>query len=297
MNAPDVPSFLSPNLDRRQALRLGFGAAALTLPGVLAACGNSSSGGPSAGSSSSGATKHSSASIASLTWGLGSSTIVGLDIATAFEGHSMMVQRAGMEGLLAVTDQLGLAPLLATSYKYDPANLNYVFQIRQGVKFWDGTPMTIDDVVFSLTRHIDPKVSSQIGAYFTNVGAFTKTGPSELTIKLKRPDPTVANSLVFAPIMSKAFAGTIGSKLGSPGSGDRIMGTGPYHISTFTSSTSATVERFEGYWGEKPAVLKCTFNCIPNPQTLLLAAQSGQIDGTFDVPVQQAADWKKISTL
>jgi peptide/nickel transport system substrate-binding protein len=292
MTARDAPSFLSPGFDRRTALKLGLGTAALALPGLLAACGSSS---PS--SSGQSGTKHSTASIPSLTWGIGSDTIVGLDIATAFEGHSMDVQRCGLEGLLAATDQLGLAPLLATSYKYDPANLNYVFQIRQGVKFWDGTPMTIDDVVFSLNRHIDPKVSSQIGAYFGNVDSFIKTGASELTIKLKRPDPDVANSLVFAPILAKAFVEKIGSKLGSPGSGLRIMGTGPYEISAFPSSTSATVERFEGYWGTKPAVQKCTFTCIPNAQTLQLAAQSGQIDGTFDVQVQQADDWKKISTL
>jgi peptide/nickel transport system substrate-binding protein len=65
--------------------------------------------------------------------------------------------------------------------------------------------MTIDDVVFSLSRHINPKVGSQIGAYFANVEAFTKAGASELTIKLKRPDPDVQNTLVFAPILSRAF--------------------------------------------------------------------------------------------
>ena len=296
MTAPDVPSFLWPQLDRRQALRLGFGAAALTLPGVLAACG-SSSGPPSAGGSSQPATKHSNANIQSLTWGIGTNTIVGLDIATAFDGHAMYVQRCGLEGLLAATDTLGLAPLLASSWTYDPASLKYVFQIRQGVKFWDGTTMTADDVVFSLTRHIDPKVSSQIGAYFANVSAFVKSGPNEVTASLKRPDPDVQNSLVFAPILSKAFVEKIGSGLGQPGSGLRIMGTGPYQITSFPNSTSATVDRFEGYWSAKPAVQKCSFTCIPDPQTLLLAAQSGQIAGTFDVPVQQSANWKKVSAL
>ena len=172
-----------------------------------------------------------------------------------------------------------------------------MFQIRPGVKFWDGTTMTVDDVAFSLSRHIDPKVSSQIGAYFANVGSFVKTGPSELTIKLKRPDPDVANSLVFAPVMSRKFAQKIGSGLGSPGQGLRIMGTGPYQLTSFPSSTSCTINRFEGYWGTKPAVQKCAFSCIADAQTLLLAAQSGQIDGTFDVPPQNASNWKKITSL
>ena len=296
MTEPDVPSFLSPHLDRRQAMRLGLGAAALTLPGFLAACGSSGSGSPSAGSSSA-AVKHSAANIPSITWGIGTGTIIGLDIATAFDGHAMYVQRCGLEGLLQATDSLGLAPLLASSWTYDPAGLKYVFQIRPGVKFWDGTTMTADDVVFSLTRHIDPKVSSQIGAYLANVDSFVKTGANEVTIKLKRPDPDVQNTLVFAPILSEAFVKKIGSGLGSPGAGLRIMGTGPYQITSFPSSTSCTVERFEGYWGAKPAVQKCSFTCIADVQTLLLAAQSGQIAGTFDVPVQNAANWEKVSTL
>jgi peptide/nickel transport system substrate-binding protein len=292
MTARDVPPFLASPVGRRQALRLGLGTAALTLPGVLAACGSSPT-----GSSSPSASKPSTANIPSLTWGIGTSTIVGLDIATAFDGHAMYVQRCGLEGLLAATNTLGLGPLLASTWTYDPAGLKYVFQIRQGVKFWDGSTMTVDDVVFSLNRHIDPKVGSQIGAYFANVSAFTKTGPDELTIKLKRPDPDVQNSLVFAPVLSRKFVEKFSSKLGTPGSGPRIMGTGPYQIISFPSSTSATVERFSGYWGARPPVQKCSFTCIPDPQTLLLAAQSNEIAGTFDVPVQQAANWQKITSL
>ena len=285
------------HLDRRQLLRsLGLGGAALAVPGLLAACGSSGgSGGSPGGSTSSALGNTSDAAIPSLQWALNTSTIVGLDIATAFEANSQIVAVSGLEGLLGVSDKLTLVPLLATSWKYDRPNLKYVFQLRQGVKFWDGTPMTADDVAFSLSRHIDPKVSSQIAGYFANVASFEKTGASEITAKLKHPDPLVANAVVFAPILSEAFVKKIGKALGSPGSGLRIMGTGPYKITSFPSSTAATVERFDGYWGPKPRVKTCTFSCISNTQTLQLAVQSGQTGGTFTVPVQDAADYRKMS--
>lgn len=288
------------HLDRRQLLRsLGLGGAALAVPGLLAACGSSGGSGGSSGSpggsTSSAPGNTSDADIPSLQWALNTSTIVGLDIATAFESNSQCVAVCGMEGLLGVSDKLTLVPLLATSWKYDEPNLKYVLQIRQGVKFWDGTPMTMDDVVFSLGRHIDPKVSSQIAGYFANVASFKQTGASEVTVKLKHADPTIANSLVFAPILSKAFAEKIGKALGSPGSGLRIMGTGPYKISSYPSSTAATVERFDGYWGAKPRVQSCTFSCISDTQTLQLAIQSGQAAGTLTVPVQDAANYQKMS--
>jgi peptide/nickel transport system substrate-binding protein len=286
-------------LDRRQLLRaMGLGSAALAFPGLLAACGSSGSGGSGGspgGSTSPAPANLSNADIPSLAWALNTSTIVGLDIATAFESNSQCVAVCGMEGLLAVSDQLTLTPLLATSYKYDEPGLKYVFQIRPGVKFWDGTPMTADDVAFSLSRHIDPKVGSQIAGYFANVKSFTKTGANEVTAKLKHPDPLVANAVVFAPILSKAFVEKIGKGLGSPGSGLRIMATGPYQITSFPSSTAATVERFDGYWGPKPRVKSCTFSCISDTQTLQLAVQSGQAAGTLTVPVQDAADYQKMA--
>jgi peptide/nickel transport system substrate-binding protein len=285
------------HLDRRQLLRgIGLGGAALAVPGLLAACGSSGgSGGSPGGSTSSAPGNLSNADIPSLQWALNTSTIVGLDIATAFEANSQIVAVCGLEGLLGVSDKLTLVPLLATSWKYDEPNLKYVLQIRQGVKFWDGTPMTVDDVVFSLGRHIDPKVSSQIAGYFANVASFEKTGASEVTAKLKHADPTIANSLVFAPVLSKAFVEKIGKPLGSPGSGLRIMSTGPYKITSYPSSTAATVERFDGYWGAKPRVQSCTFSCISDTQTLQLAIQSGQAGGTLTVPVQDAADYQKMS--
>jgi peptide/nickel transport system substrate-binding protein len=293
MTSNQTPSWFSEPLGRREALkRLGIGGAALAIPGVLAACGHSGS--PSAGAKTS---KASTKSISSLNWALPTSTIVGLDIATAFEGNTQCVQVVGLEGLLTPSNSLGLDPLLATSYVYDEPGLKYVFQIRPGVKFWNGTPMTPDDVVFSLTRHIDPKVGSQIAGYFVNVDNWAVTGTNEVTAHLKRPDPLVANALPFAPILSKAFVEKIGKALGSPGSTVNIMGTGPYKVTAFPNSTSATVERNDIYWGAAPVVQKCVFSCIADPQTLLLAIQSGQTSGCFGVPVQQATQWQQVSTI
>ena len=172
-----------------------------------------------------------------------------------------------------------------------------MFQIRQGVKFWDGTPMTPEDVAFSLGRHIDPKVGSQIGGYFVNVAAYTVTGANEVTAHLKRPDPLVANALPFAPILSKAFVESAGKALGTPGATVNIMGTGPYKVTAFPNSTSATVERNDLYWGPRPVVDKCSFTCIADPQTLLLAIQSGQASGCFGVPVQDTTQWQQVSTI
>ncbi len=56
-----------------------------------------------------------------------------------------------------------LCPNLATSWTVSPDGLTYTLKIRQGVKFHDGTTMTVDDVVYSLDRIRDPKLGSYVG--------------------------------------------------------------------------------------------------------------------------------------
>ena len=132
MAADDRISAEGMRLDRRQLLRgIGIGSAALAFPSVLAACG-SSGGSASPGTSGSAPAKLSNKDIPSLSWALSASTIVGLDIASAFEANAQMVQINGLEGLLAVSDQLTLAPLLATSWNYDAAGLKYTFRSGRG---------------------------------------------------------------------------------------------------------------------------------------------------------------------
>ena len=76
--------------------------------------------------------------------------------------------------------------------------------------------------------------------------------------------------------MSKAFVEKIGKALGSPGSGLRIMGTGPYKITSFPSSTAATVERFDGYWGEAAGAELHVQRASPTRRHCSWRCQSGQ---------------------
>ena len=56
------------------------------------------------------------------------------------------------EGLLKPTTEGELAPALCESYEISADRLSYTFKIRQGVKFHNGSPLTADDVVYSLLR-------------------------------------------------------------------------------------------------------------------------------------------------
>jgi peptide/nickel transport system substrate-binding protein len=276
-------------LTRRQALaRLGAGGAALALPALLAACGGK---GRTAGGTGG---RASDREIASLTWAMGGAP-PSLDLAQGFTVSAALTIGVGLEGLLTIGDRLALEPLLARSWS-QPDPLHYVYELRPGVRFWDGTPLSAEDVAFSLQRHLDPKLASQLGPLYANVRSVQVSAPDRITVTMSRPDPLFQYVPAFSFVTPRALARRLGRRLGAPGSKVQTMGTGPYRITRF-SSEGATVERRSGYWGARPAVRRAQLRYIANPQTQLLGVRSGDVDGAFDFPVSQARDWDRTSSV
>jgi len=91
------------------------------------------------------------------------------------------------EGILAFGDDLSLEAATAESWKQaDPTT--YVYTLRKGVTFGDGSPLTPDDVIASYKFHMDPKSGSQLAAFFGSVDSVTASAENEITVKLKHPD-------------------------------------------------------------------------------------------------------------
>lgn len=264
---------------RREALQYSLLAGGLlALPSALAACRDS----PDSAKSKNAET---------LNVGL-VSTVTNLDPAAGLVWWGLTAGIVGLERLIQPSDNGQLLPWLAESWS-SPDDLTYVFQIRKGVKFWDGTPMTVDDVVFSLQHAAASK--SQTYYYFKQVKSFEATGSSEVTVHMSTPFPLFVNGLTYAPIFPKKFVEDKGAKFGTPaGSTLTVMGTGPYKFTSFTS-TGITAIRNDGYWGKKPTIEKIKFSFITDPQTLQLAFRSGSVDWVPDIPLDQSPQWQSIS--
>ena len=189
----------------------------------------------------------------------------------------------GLEGLVAIDNDLKLAPRLAESWS-QPDALHYVYKLRPGVKFWDGTPLTVDDVVYSMARHMDPEVGSVIGGAYAHVKSITATGPAEVTVVMREPDPVFQYVPAKSFVTPKALTQSLGKKLGVAGSTVNTMGTGPYRITAFDGDNVSLV-RNPNYWGEAGNVERVQFHTISNANDLSLALQSGDVAGVANVPL------------
>ena len=177
-------------------------------------------------------------------------------------------------------DGTELLPDLAESWEQKD-DLTYVYKIRSDVLFNDGTPMTMDDVLFSLNRILDPDTAASMSYLFENVESFEQTGDYELTVHLKTPDATWKFVPATSPcaIVSKAAVEAAGDEYGAITS-LTCVGTGPYKLESWTSGSEITLVKNENYWGDKSTQLwdKVVYNIIPDETSMALAAQSGQLD-------------------
>ena len=233
------------------------------------------------------------AGVKNLRWAL-SGAPSSFDVAANFSGDTMVAMYLTQDTLVSYDAKLNLVPVIASKVA-NPTPTKYVYTLKPGIKFSDGSPVTADDVVYSILRNVNPKLGSQVQSYFPTVKKVAKTGPNEVTVTLKQVDPLYKYAMVYAPIIPKKFATAKGKKLGAQGNGTWIS-TGPYMLKSFTGDKIVLV-RNPHYWGKKPSTEQITFSWISDSQTLQLAVRSGQIDGTFVVALPDITQWKTIPNI
>jgi peptide/nickel transport system substrate-binding protein len=172
----------------------------------------------------------------------------------------------------------------------------YVYTVKSGVKFSDGSPLTGKDVAFSMNVHRDKKTGSKMADFFGNVRSIGAKGPT-VTVTLFKPNsswqytPAASPGLVYSQADYLKKGANFGTPSGLP------IGTGPYMFQSFTPNSQVVLVRNPYYKGVKYPWSKIVFPVIPDEQARLLALQSGQIDGTFAVPNNSISTWQKTANM
>ena len=280
------------------------GAAVLVTGGLLAACGGSSGSSNSSGGNqntgSSGrivdTTPPAKGSLSSITWDLPSGEPTTLDyVKSADYSPDLMVSNM-CDYLLRLTPSFGIQPGLATSYHYtNPTTL--VFDIRKGVKFWDGHTLTAADVAYSMLRNMNPKDAPVNGAYYSLVKSITATGPYTVTVSFKSPDELFVKemSTIAGAVAEKSYLEKKGSSFGTASGG--VMCTGPYELKQWSPGNQIVLQANPNYWDPayKPKIKTITVKFIVDASTLTSGLLSGQIDGAYGVPSTSYSELKTAS--
>lgn len=186
------------------------------------------------------------------------------------------------EGLLRFDQDMKLEPALAETWE-SPDPLTYIYHIRKDVKFSDGTPMTVDDVVFSMERIRDPETASQLGWVYANVDTITKVDEDTVEVKLSAPDALWQYGVATAAghVISQKYFEENKEKFGKPDG--PLMGTGPFKIVDWQPGTEIVLESNPHYWDSENSLWldQIIFKILPEATARTVALKTGDIDVTM----------------
>lgn len=174
------------------------------------------------------------------------------------------------EGLVKAAPDGSIIPALAEEWEISPDGLTYTFTLRQGVKFHNGRNLTPEDVVYCLTRLVDPDLSPKSRDY-TGVQRIAAQG-DQVVITLAQPDAVFLALLTEfgASIYPKEVEGELSTK---------PIGTGPFTLSAWEPGDSLTLAKFPQYWNPQlPKTDKIILKIIPEPTTMVNSLLTGHVD-------------------
>ncbi|WP_162606224.1 ABC transporter substrate-binding protein [Jiangella asiatica] len=179
-----------------------------------------------------------------------------------------------VEPLLERMEDGSFEPLLAESYEVSADGREYVFTLRDGVLFHDGSELTADDVVYSLE--------------FTKAGNTIAATPLEVVDAIEKIDESTVKVTLSTP--SNVFLLSMARLSGMifpEGSGDQIetdpVGTGPYDFAEWRQGIETRLERFDDYWGEAPSFENVTWRFLADDNAAVNAVLAGDIDVIADL--------------
>lgn len=176
-----------------------------------------------------------------------------------------------------------LVPGLAESWSTQD-NKTFVFKLRKGVKFQDGTDFNADAVKFTLDRATGPEAIASRRGYLSAAGLTSYEVVDDYTIKFNLK----AANAAFPAYLVDGGTPAIVSPTGVKKWGDKFMtqpvGTGPFELVEWVTGDHMTVKRFENYWrkddkgNQLPYVDQIIIRPIPDESVRFLALRSGDLD-------------------
>ncbi|WP_431246475.1 ABC transporter substrate-binding protein [Leifsonia xyli] len=229
--------------------------------------------------------------VESLTWNLPNGEPDTINPPNAVYYPSAGVVSNLCDPLLAVNENYDLSSNLVSSKQETPTKLVYTLVAK--ATFWDGKPVTVDDIVYSLRQAADPK--SVVSAVYQNVSSIEATSPTQVTVNFKQPDELFNSEMAtFAGmVVEKDFAEKAGAKFGSSAGG--IMCSGPYEFVSWTPGDSIKLKKNPDYWNKKVPqhAAAITFRFITDSTAYTQALTAGEIDGSYQISASSIPSLQK----
>jgi len=201
-----------------------------------------------------------------------SSDVLTLDPSLDTSPISLNVFKNIYDQLTDITADGSVAALLATHWEAGQNATVWTFTIKTDAKFHDGSPVTVDDVIWSYQKIIDdPK--SPVRAYLTKVKSIEKVADDKLRFNLSAPFAAFDRQVSLISILPRKIYEERGA-----GFAQNPIGSGPYKVIRWIKDDRVEMEAFAGYHGGAPKIKTVIFRPVPSESARAAALSSGEVD-------------------
>ena len=214
-----------------------------------------------------------------------------IDPAKVYEKFASDILFNTTDTLVALEPGTGDAvPGVAESWEISDDGLTYTFTLREGITFQDGSELTSEDVKWSLERTLN--INHPDGASFLigSIESIEAPDPQTVVITIGSPNVTFLSRLAYTtgsilPSDSDTYTAPE-SALEEPSPEEAnefiqdstILGSGPYQLTNYDPDQGATLEAWDGYWGDAPKIPTVRIQFFESSAQMKSALENGEID-------------------
>lgn len=197
------------------------------------------------------------------------------NLATAADTRSVLFNV--FEGLVKPDENGNLIPAVASSYETSKDALKYTFKLRKGIKFQNGSPVTVQDIKYSLDRAAGKDTGKPLKEELTNIKSVDIKDDSTVGVNLTKADSEFLPYLTVA-IIPKDYKDQ----------NTKPIGTGPFKLVKYTPQQEIVLEKNKDYWQKGlPHLDKVTYKITSDANSILVDLKAGSLDTAF-IPKDQA---------
>jgi len=181
---------------------------------------------------------------------------------------------------------LSLRPNIIKSWSWADDSLSLTVELRDDVLWHNGDKLTAEDLRYTFFERFGKGHKVDTARVWRNVTDIEVVSPTKAVIKFKQPMVTAIQWFTF--LASFVVPKNYMESVGVDGFVEKPVGSGPYKLVEYQRNSRIVLERFDDYWGPKPAVKRVIIEIIKDASARVAAVQSGRVDLTVNVPVREA---------
>ncbi len=194
------------------------------------------------------------------------------------------IYRSVFDQYVGQKPNLTFEPGLITAWGWNDDKSKVWMDVRENVVWHDGSPLTPEDVVWSIQREGKADGGNPVAFLWAGIDNFKIDG-KRITADVKQYDPVLFKWMAFLTgyVLPKAYF----EKVGPQGFEKAPIGTGPYMVDAYEGNAYLRLKANPKYWGGKPAFETVVFKFVPDATSRVAEMESGSSDVTLEVPYEE----------